>query len=145
MIRLHDITIRVRDRFLFAGTCWEINAKENWAVIGPNGAGKTSLVSAIAGDVPVVGGRVALADELQIPGRIGFLSFDRHRQVIAREEARDEFRYFSGRFGDELTTRKLLAETGPQGEGTPRKMARIAEQLGIQVLLPRPVRSRCTP
>lgn len=144
MIRLQDITIRVRDRFLFSGTCWEIHEKENWAVIGPNGAGKTSLVGAIAGEVPVVRGRITKADELQGVGKIGYLSFERHRDVIAAEEARDEARYFSGRFTNGLTTRKLLADTGRTGRVSSLEMKRISAKLGIQDLLQRFVRSLST-
>ncbi len=144
MIRLQDITLRVRDRFLFAGTCWEIREKENWAVIGPNGAGKTSLVGALAGDVPVVGGRIIRGADLQAAGRIGYLSFERHRDIIASEEARDESRFFSGRFSDGLTARQLLdgARRSP-GFGLPA-MERLIENMGIEPLLPRLVRNLST-
>ena len=46
---LDNITIRVRDTFLFSGTHWTIEKSQQWAIIGPNGAGKTTLAAAIAG------------------------------------------------------------------------------------------------
>jgi len=144
MVRMQDITIRVRDRFLFAGTCWDIHAAENWAVIGPNGAGKTSLVGALAGEIPVVGGRIVRADELQGTGRIGYLSFERHRDVIASEDARDESRFFSGRFDNGVTTRKLLADAYRSAGVTSRQLEGITAKLGIESLLHRRVRNLST-
>jgi molybdate transport system ATP-binding protein len=144
MIRLQDITLRVRDRFLFAGTSWEIREGENWAVIGPNGAGKSSLVGALAGEVPVVGGRITRTNELQMAGKIGYLSFERHREVIAAEEARDEFRFFSGRLTNGLTTRKLLAGACRTGEIDSPDIKHLAGKLGIHGLLQRRVRNLST-
>ena len=144
MIRLQDITIRVRDRFLFAGTCWEINAGEHWAVIGPNGAGKTSLVGALAGEVPVVGGSIIRANELRAAGKIGYLSFERHRELIAHEEARDESRFFSGRFSNEVTTLNLLTDTGGSGAPTASEISRLVGRLDLQGLLHRRVRNLST-
>ena len=75
LIRLDHITLRVRDKFLFEDTCWEIHPGQHWAIIGPNGAGKTSLVGAIAGDVPVVRGNVYRIDPGLTTDRIGLVSF----------------------------------------------------------------------
>ena len=144
MIRLQDITIRVRDRFLFAGANWEILAGQNWAVIGPNGAGKTSLVGALAGEVPVVGGRITRAGELQANRAIGYLSFERHRELIAAEEAQDESRYFSGRWTGGATTRKLLADTCQTGKVPYADMERLIDKMGLQGLLHRRVRTLST-
>jgi len=144
MIRLQDITIRVRDRFLFAGACWEIFDGQNWAVIGPNGAGKTSLVSAIAGEVPVVGGRITRADELQPRGKIGLLSFERHRELIAIEEIREESRFFSGRFDDRLTTRTYLEDICRSDRPHSLEVDRLSTRLGIHGLLDRQVRTLST-
>lgn len=134
----------MRDRFLFAGINWKIFDGQNWAIIGPNGAGKTSLAGALAGEVPVVGGRITKAAELQPAGKIGYLSFERYRDLIATEEARDESRFFSGRFTNGLTTRKLLADTCHSGGIIPPEMKNLLNQLGIQQLLHRSVRALST-
>ena len=108
LITLSRVAIRVRDQRLFAGDCWTIGKWQHWAVIGPNGAGKTSLVGAIAGLVPVVAGHVLYHDPNISPPNIGYLSFETQRQIIAREERRDESRSFSGDFTDRLTVQELL-------------------------------------
>jgi ABC-type molybdenum transport system ATPase subunit/photorepair protein PhrA len=56
-LTLDQVTIRLRDRFVFEDTSWQIKSDEQWAVIGPNGAGKSTLVKALAGDLPMVRGR----------------------------------------------------------------------------------------
>jgi molybdate transport system ATP-binding protein len=129
---------------LFAGTFWKIKSGENWAVIGPNGAGKTSLMGALAGEIPVVGGRITRADGLQGAGKIGYLSFERHRDVIAAEEARDESRFFSGRFDNGLTMRKLLAGTGRFGGFISVGKKRLIKQLGIHGFMDRRLRNLST-
>ncbi|MCX5842117.1 MAG: hypothetical protein NTY16_11850 [Deltaproteobacteria bacterium] len=35
------ITIRIRDKFIFPQTSWEILTGQHWAIVGPNGSGKT--------------------------------------------------------------------------------------------------------
>lgn len=144
LIKLEDITIRVRDRFLFAGTCWEILDGQNWAVIGPNGAGKTSLVGAAAGDLPIVGGRVTTADELQEEGKIGHLSFERHRDLIAAEEIRDESRFFSHRLADRLTAGAYLVDACRSYGVREPQMLRLSVLLGIRDLLDRPLQTLST-
>lgn len=144
LIRLDHITLRVRDKFLFEDTCWEIHPGQHWAIIGPNGAGKTSLVGAIAGDVPVVRGNVRRIDQGLTTDRIGLVSFERHRQLIAREEARDEARYFSNSLDDLLTTRQTL-QAGRKTQSTSNDaFKRVVTRLGLEELLERPVRSLST-
>jgi ABC-type molybdenum transport system ATPase subunit/photorepair protein PhrA len=57
VIKLENITLRVRDTFLLPNTNWQIDKGQHWAILGPNGAGKTSLVKALTGEVPVVRGK----------------------------------------------------------------------------------------
>ena len=131
----------MRDRFLFTGTDWEILDGQNWAVIGPNGAGKTSLVGALTGEVPVVAGSLTKAAALKGEGHIGCLSFERHRDLIAAEEDRDEARYFSGRFSNGLTTRKLLAEPCRLGRVDVQELDGLVDRLGLRNSLHRLVRT----
>ncbi len=107
-ITLDRVTIRVRDQQLFTGSSWTIGTGQHWAVIGPNGAGKTSLVRAIAGLVPVVAGNIYFHNPTMVPQDIGYLSFETHRNLISREENRDEARSFSGDFKNHLSVRELL-------------------------------------
>ena len=58
IITLDHITIRIRDKFILADTSWVLKKNQHWAIIGPNGAGKSSFVRAIAGELPVVQGKM---------------------------------------------------------------------------------------
>jgi molybdate transport system ATP-binding protein len=49
-LTLDQVTIRLRDRFVFEDTSWQIKSDEQWAIIGPNGAGKSKLRELITGD-----------------------------------------------------------------------------------------------
>ena len=92
VVRLTSATLRIRDKFILPDTDWRIDQGQHWAVLGPNGAGKTTLVKALTGDVPVVQGAINYSKAL----RAGYVSFEQHQQLIAREERRDVSRYFSG-------------------------------------------------
>ena len=115
-ITLDRVTIRVRDRRLFSGASWEIATGQHWAVIGPNGAGKTSLVRALAGQVPVVDGKIIYHEPGLVPSAVGYLSFESHQNLIAREEIRDDSRFFSGDFDSFLSVRQHLLSVVPSLE-----------------------------
>jgi molybdate transport system ATP-binding protein len=55
-----DATIAVRFDRLTLDVAFRVASGEVVALVGPNGAGKTTVLRAIAGLVPLVGGRVAL-------------------------------------------------------------------------------------
>ena len=55
-----NLTLERGGRRLFAGLSFAVDAGEALVVTGPNGAGKSSLLRAIAGFLPLAGGRVAL-------------------------------------------------------------------------------------
>lgn len=143
-ITLDRVTIRVREQRLFNGSCWSIGIGQDWAVIGPNGSGKTSLVRAIAGWLPIVEGKIHYHQPSMAPQDIGYLSFESHRNLISREERREESRSFSGQFNNHLTVRQLLKiefdgqtapSTGSGGE---------IDQLDLAELLGRPIRGLST-
>lgn len=138
-ITLDRIALRVRDRRLFAGDSWEIGTDQNWVVIGPNGAGKTSLVRAIAGQVPVVDGLIRYHADGLAPDSIGYLSFESHRNLMAREEVRDEARFFSGDVGSYLSVRQLLKAAASPGDSRPSPFIRVSDRFDIAGLLDRPV------
>src|SRR5512139_3608680 len=93
-----QITIRLRDRFVFEGTSWRIKSDEHWAVIGANGAGKSTLVKALAGDVPIVRGR-AVCHFLEEPdffdsssnGQVARVAFDTETEFQGRVGGLDSF------------------------------------------------------
>jgi len=78
IIKLENVTLRVRDTFLLANTNWQIDKGQHWAILGPNGAGKTSLVKALTGEVPAVQGTISAPHELTRAGRAGYVSFEQH-------------------------------------------------------------------
>jgi len=82
IIRLEGATLRIRDTFLLPDTNWQIDKGQHWAILGPNGAGKTTLVKALTGEVPVVRGTITYSHTLTA----GYVSFEHHQRLIAREE-----------------------------------------------------------
>lgn len=96
-ISLENATLRIRDKLILPGTDWVIRRGQNWAVLGPNGAGKSALVSALAGNVPVVKGRIVRHLPRALSSEISYVSFDLEQRVIEQDRGRDEARFFSGR------------------------------------------------
>jgi len=120
LITFENITIRVRDQFILAGTSWTLKNNQHWAVIGPNGAGKSSFVRAIAGELPVVQGKITYHAGKSFRRRICYVSFELQQRLIASEEARDESRYFSGKLNNMTTARDLIctSQSGVEGRRT---------------------------
>jgi molybdate transport system ATP-binding protein len=140
-ISFENATLRVRDRHILLSTNWEIKEGESWAVLGPNGSGKSTLMRALAGEMPVVGGTIRRYHPLAMPEYMGYVSFETHRQVIAREQAADAARYFSGDIESYLTPDGLMeiaGKDGKQSKGVTRSA--IVSMLGIEGLLDRPIR-----
>ncbi len=140
-ISFNNVTLRVRDCHILSGTCWEIREGQSWAVIGPNGSGKSTLMRALAGETPVVGGSIRRHHALALPEFIGYVSFEGHRKLIAREQAADAARYFSGNIESYLISDGII-QAGGQGGDRKKKAAvdKILTMLGIEKLLNRPVR-----
>ena len=136
VVTLTGATLRIRDKLLLADTNWQIGQGQHWAVLGPNGAGKTTLARALTGDVPVVRGSIAYSKKLTA----GYVSFEDHQRLIAREERRDASREFSGSLYDVTTVFEVLLER----DGTPGRSAidveRVAAMGQIQHLLEKDIR-----
>ena len=132
IIRLTGATLRVRDTLLLPDTNWQIDQGQHWAILGPNGAGKTTLVRALTGDVPVVRGAISYFQTLTA----GYVSFEHHQRLIAREERRDASRYFSGNLDDISTVYETLLEN----DGSAIDVEQIAARLQIAHLLERDIR-----
>ncbi|WP_066837493.1 ATP-binding cassette domain-containing protein [Rufibacter ruber] len=57
-LSLQNVTIRHQNHHVFQDLTFEVQPGEQWALVGESGAGKTSLLRAIAGELPLVGGLV---------------------------------------------------------------------------------------
>jgi len=132
VVRLTAATLRIRDRLFLPDTNWQIDRGQHWAILGPNGAGKTTLVKALTGDVPVVRGAISFSQKLTA----GYVSFEDHQRLIAREERRDASRFFSNNL-DDITT---VYETLLEGDGSAFDVERIAAGLQIEHLLEKDIR-----
>ena len=111
-VRFENVTLRVRDTFLLSNTTWHIDTGQHWAILGPNGAGKTSLVKALTGDVAVVKGSVFPSHDQADAVRAEYVSFEQHQQLIAREEQRDDARFFTGNLNRITTVHDILKLIG---------------------------------
>ena len=136
VVRLTGATLRIRDRLFLPDTSWQIDRGQHWAVLGPNGAGKTTLVNALTGEVPVVRGAISFSSEL----KAGYVSFEDHQRLIAREERRDASRYFSGKLGDITTVFEILLESDGAPDRSAIDVERVAAVLKIEYLLERDIR-----
>jgi molybdate transport system ATP-binding protein len=121
---------------LLPGSSWEIRTGENWAILGPNGSGKSALARAIQGDCPHVRGKLIRHDPEAEGKRIGYVSFELQEEILAREELREDERFFSGR-GHELTAGELLRGKG----GDPAALDRLVEILDLRPLLDHGIRT----
>jgi len=131
LITLERVTLRLGDRMLLRGTSWEIRTGENWAILGPNGSGKSALARAIQGDCPHVRGKLIRHDPEAEGKRIGYVSFELQEEILAREELREDERFFSGR-GHELTAGELLLRGKDED---PTALDRLVEILDLRPLL----------
>jgi molybdate transport system ATP-binding protein len=140
VITLDNITIRIRDRFILADTSWVLKKNQHWAIIGPNGAGKSSFVRAIAGELPVVRGKITFHAGKSFRRNICYVSFELQQRLIAREEARDESRYYSGNLNDMTTARDLICGDRSHRDHSFLQSDLIVAQLNIAHLLDRGIR-----
>ena len=139
-ITLHDITIRLRDKFILPHTSWKILTGQHWAILGPNGAGKSSLVRVLTGDVPHVRGSIIHHFREHPSEIIGHVSSELQEHLIARENFHDMSRYFAGKLHDfEKARTTILAGDHDGVDGSP-DLGKIVDILGISYLLDRGIR-----
>ena len=136
VVRLTGATLRIRDRMFLRDTTWQIDRGQHWAILGPNGAGKTTLVRSITGEVPVVRGTISFSQTLTA----GYVSFEHHRYLIAREERRDSARYFSGNLDDFNSVYEILLESSDDSVPSAIDVEQVAARLQIEHLLERDIR-----
>ena len=141
-LTLDHVTIRLRDRFVFEDTSWQIKSDEQWAVIGPNGAGKSTLVKALAGDLPMVRGRAVyhFLEELgltdSVPdGQVARVAFDTEREFYSAKAGFDSFS--SEQDGVVTVAETILWDSSTEEQTEEDKLREIAQKLGMDHLLGR--------
>ncbi len=141
LLTFHDITLRIRDRHIFKSTQWQIDKGQQWAVLGSNGSGKSTLVRAVAGLTPVVGGSIQRHDPVTQTKAIGYLSFELLQSIVAKEQIRDEARYFSGQLDRRLTVKQFIATGDLSSTCIAPAIRHTISQLGLERLMARPLQS----
>jgi phospholipid/cholesterol/gamma-HCH transport system ATP-binding protein len=63
MIRLKEVSLRIKDRSILEGITLDIRKHEAFGIIGPSGAGKSILLKLIAGLIPPSTGQIEVASE----------------------------------------------------------------------------------
>jgi molybdate transport system ATP-binding protein len=140
LIRLENVTIRVREKFILSDTSWEIKKNQNWAVLGPNGSGKSSLVGALKGDVPIVKGKITRSYSNADQELFGYVSLELHQRLIALEKDLDEARFFSGRMDTFAKAGQTILSADYRGDVEAPDFDRIVKNLEIGYLLNRGIR-----
>ncbi len=115
-ITLNDVSIRLRERILFEGLCWEMLSDQHWAVIGPSGSGKSTLMQALCGALQVVKGKIVyhfLRDNGRTAARdhIANVTFESQRRVLS-DEAFYQERWNIGVNEDAPSVSDILSESG---------------------------------
>lgn len=144
LIKFESTTFCLGGRQILPGTDWEIKTDENWVVIGPNGSGKSVLMRALMGEVPVCHGRILRRDDMPPAQIFGYISFERHRHLIAREERKDHARYFSGLQNQGNTVLDYLRSQSPHPGINEFNLTDVALKLDIDPLLSKEIRCLST-
>jgi molybdate transport system ATP-binding protein len=150
LFSFENAALRVGERVLLEGLSWRVREGEHWAVLGPNGSGKTTLLRAALGDVAVVRGSFRSFPALDGgPGAewnppIGWVSFELHRQLVAREESLEAARWFRADLDGACTAGELLRELGSAYAGREAWIGQLVGLFELGPLLPRPFRSLST-
>jgi molybdate transport system ATP-binding protein len=142
LFRFRRAALRAGSRLVLEEVDWSVREGEHWAVLGPNGSGKSTLLRALLGDAAVVRGSFRVFPE-PIPGQewnppVGWVSYELHRRLIAREEGLQAARWFSGNPDAAGTAGELLRELGGEADGQEPWVRRLVELFQLQPLLPRP-------
>jgi molybdate transport system ATP-binding protein len=117
LVSLNDVSLRLHDKILFEGLCWEMLDNQHWAVIGPNGSGKSALMKALCGSVPIIKGKLVyhfIRDGGQNGApqdQIAYVTFESQRMVLG-DEAFYQARWNVGVNEDTLSVNEYLSERG---------------------------------
>ncbi len=144
LLAFENAALRLRDRLLLENTSWRIRAGQHWAVLGPNGSGKSTLMRAVAGETPVVRGRLRRLHSSAAPDHIGHVSFERHRRLMEREEGRDDARHFSGDLDGVTTAADVIRDGMGPDVIDPERSTSVVRRLDIAHLMNRGIRQLST-
>ena len=153
LITLVNITVRLQDRPYLQNTSWQINSDEHWAILGPNGSGKTTFAKSLFGEIPIIIGHIVFhfakednKSRCAIANKIGYVSPELHRDIIERENLKDDFREFSGKTHEITTVKDLILDRMHNPAKAPqlKVLTRVAAQTGIEALLERDIKSLST-
>ena len=137
-IDFDNVTIRLQDRLVFPQTTWKIQEGQQWAILGPNGSGKTALARAICGELPCTSGSITRNIGSDGTGGIGFVSFELHRRLLAREIERDASRVAGGDIYNLQTAGQTILEGAEDPD--PLHFKHVIMVLNIEGIVDRPLR-----
>jgi ATP-binding cassette subfamily F protein 3 len=83
LFRLEDATVGHGDAPVLSGIEWSVLPGDAIGLLGPNGAGKSTLLKSIAGELPLLGGRIYRAQGL----RVGYFAQHQVDQLRLAESA----------------------------------------------------------
>jgi molybdate transport system ATP-binding protein len=132
LLKLENVTARLRDRWIFPDTNWTIKAGEHWAILGPNGSGKSSLMRLLLNEIPAVRGRIIRTFDPE-EFAIGYVAFELHDWFLKRADAS----------GKSVKTRDVLLSSSSLSLAA-AETARLIERLGLGKLLASDIRSLST-
>jgi ATP-binding cassette subfamily F protein uup len=81
ILEMSDVTLELGGRRLVERFSWVLTKGERVGVVGRNGTGKTTLIRAILGAVPVLGGRIAVGQNTRIA------YFDQTRETLDDDQS----------------------------------------------------------
>ncbi len=145
-ISLQDITIQVGAARRFAGTSWQIEPGENWAILGPTGSGKTTLARALCRQLPLVTGQIRFYfDPTEPEGRpflkpkeVAVLSSESHQDFLRHYADYHQARWQSFE-GDEAPSVAGLFAASQAAEAPAARSDEILRLLKLEPLLARRV------
>jgi molybdate transport system ATP-binding protein len=153
LITLDNITVRLQDRPYLQNTSWQINSDEHWAILGPNGSGKTTFAKSLFGEIPIIIGHIVFhfakednKSRFAIANKIGYVSPELHRDIIERENLKDDLREFSGKIHEITTVKDLILSRMRNSAKAPqlKVLTQVTAQMGIEALLERDIKSLST-
>lgn len=105
LLSVNNITIRLRDHFLFHNTHWQLGRREQWLILGENGSGKTTFAKALAGLLPLKTGEIILhfveSGKYPYPqinkDKIAYVSFDSQQRMLTKDSLKRDFEAYAGK------------------------------------------------
>lgn len=84
-IRLDNLHVNFEERFDLLDINWTLEPDQHWVITGTNGSGKSALAAILAGFGDIQSGSIE-----GLPERVGLVSFEVQKELIARELKKDD-------------------------------------------------------